>query len=263
MDTVSLKNALRRFFARRGVCSTIRSDQGTNFVGAQNQVEDTVSFSALAQLAEARDCHWIFNPPGASHFGGVWERKIGSIRRVLDAVFLQVGQRNLSKDEFDTFVQEAANIVNNTPLWEVSSDPEDPGPNSPAMLLTLREDPNPPPLENFSKDDLLVYGRTRWRRVQYLADQFWTRWRDEQIDNLRHRRKWKTTRRNIKEGDIVLLKDKCLKRNDWRIGRVTAVKTSRDGLVRSAFIDFLTRGVNSRMKSFERPVCNLVFLSES
>ncbi|KAA0201461.1 hypothetical protein HAZT_HAZT007456, partial [Hyalella azteca] len=99
--------------------------------------------------------------------------------------------------------------------------------------------------------------------IRYLADQFWTRWRDEQIDNLRHRRKWKSKRRNIKEGDIVLVKDKCLKRNDWPIGRVTAVKTSRDGLVRSAFIDILTRGVNRRIKSFERPICNLVFLTES
>ncbi|KAA0189315.1 hypothetical protein HAZT_HAZT000504 [Hyalella azteca] len=184
IGTVSLQNALRRFFDRRGVSSTIRSDQGTNFVGAQNQKEDTISFSTLAQLAEARECRWTFNPPGASHFGGVWERKIGFIRRVLDAVFIQVGQRNLNRDEFDSFVQEAANKVNNTPLWEVSSDPEDPGLISPAMLLTLREDPNPPHLEHFSKDDLLVYGRTRWRRVQYLRGPVLDALADEQIDNL-------------------------------------------------------------------------------
>ena len=39
------------------------------------------------------------------------------------------------------------------------------------MLLTLKPQQPPPPPGNFPKEDL--YGRRRWRRVQYLADQFW------------------------------------------------------------------------------------------
>ena len=36
-------------------------------------------------------CDWIFNPPHASHFGGAWERQIGTARRILDAMFLELG----------------------------------------------------------------------------------------------------------------------------------------------------------------------------
>ena len=51
--------------------------------------------------------------------------------------------RHLSRDEFSTLLQEAAAIVNNTPLWEASYSPDEPFPLTPANLLTLRTSPNP------------------------------------------------------------------------------------------------------------------------
>ena len=45
-------------------------------------------------------------------------------------------------------------MVNNTPLWAVSSDPDDPLPLSPAMLLTLREQPNADPRDTSTESDL-------------------------------------------------------------------------------------------------------------
>lgn len=35
-------------------------------------------------------CKWEFNPPHASHFSGMWERQINTIRRVLDTMFAEV-----------------------------------------------------------------------------------------------------------------------------------------------------------------------------
>ena len=73
-------------------------------------------------------------------------------------------------------LQEAGSMVNNTPLDEISCDPTEPFPVSPAKLLTLREDLS---LKNevYSEDDLLQYGKRRWRRCQFLADQFWQHWK--------------------------------------------------------------------------------------
>ena len=82
---------------------------------------------------------WKFLPPHASHFAGVWERKVVAIKSVLDISLKQLGPRTLSREEFSTFIQEAASIVNHTPLGEVSADPNDPVPISPMSLLTLRE----------------------------------------------------------------------------------------------------------------------------
>ena len=61
------------------------------------------------------------------------------------------------RDDFVTLLQESAVVVNNTPLWAVSSVAYNPLPLSPVTLLTLREHPNHIPLDSFTKDDLDTY----------------------------------------------------------------------------------------------------------
>ena len=114
MDTATFKNALRRFLALRGHCKLLRSDRGTNFVGAKNQ---DINIEEIQGDLGTKACEWRFNPPHASHFGGVWERQIGAIRRIMDGTMAMTSQRSLSLDEFSTLLQESAAIVNSTPLW--------------------------------------------------------------------------------------------------------------------------------------------------
>lgn len=67
---------LRQFVARRGICQSLYSDCGTNFVGADAQLR--ALFAASSQesqriakcLAEDR-IRWHFNPPAAPNFGGI------------------------------------------------------------------------------------------------------------------------------------------------------------------------------------------------
>ena len=101
---------------------------------------------------------WKINPQKASHFGGVWERKIATVKRVIDASLLQLGPRRPSRDELCTFLQEAAAVLNNTPLCPISSQPEDPFPITTAMLLTLKGNPIPAPPEAYTETDRLAYG---------------------------------------------------------------------------------------------------------
>lgn len=258
MDTPTFRNALRRFFSIRGVCQLIRSDQGTNFMGARNE---DLSIQDINSEIEQHHCRWEINPPHASHFGGVWERKIGSIRRILEACILEISPRKLSRDELHTFLQEAVAIINNTPMWEISNDVNDPYPLTPASLLTLKDNPNPPPLDTFSKQDILAYGRRRHRRIQYLTDQFWNRWRNEYIHDLQPRRKWLTEKRSVKIGDLVMLRDKNLKRNHWPLARVTDVKISDDNLVRSVTVTVPSK--NGTPHTYNRPISNIILLLES
>ena len=228
MDTSSFELALRRFLALRGKITSIVSDQGSNFKGALNQSMD---FSQFQKVAATHGIQWKLNPPLASNFGGVFERKIGAIKSVFNATLQLLGKRDLSRDEFTTFIIEATAIVNSTPLWEVSTSPDDPCPLSPARLLTLKDNPHPPPVDTFSPTDLLQYGKSRWRRVMYLADQFWMRWQRFYAAELQERRKWTTPNRNISVGDVVLLKGNA-KRNQWPLGRITETTVGDDGLVR-------------------------------
>ena len=260
LSTPAFINALRRFFSIRGACRILRSDAGTNFVGAYGQEQISLPIDQLQSEAVKFCCKWEMNPPKASHFGGAWERKIGSIKRILDFSMKQLGPRALSRDEFHTFLLEASAIINNTPLCEISADPNEPLPISPAMLLTLHDNPNPAPLQSFSSDDINAYGIRRWKRVQALSDQFWSRWRREYVQTLQARRKWTSERRSLQSGDIVLLKDRSLKRNHWPLARVSAIKTSSDGLVRSVTLVVPPKDDKSKPRAFVRPITDLILV---
>ena len=159
MDTSSCRNALRRFFAIRGTPKRIFSDNGSNFVSAKSQMETSFGLSLLQEAAEGHGLEWTMNPPKASSFGGSWERAIGSVRKVLETSLIDIGPRSLNRDEFSTLMQEASSIVNNTPLFDVSEDPNDPFPLTPAQLLCIKDHPAPPPPEEFAPSDLNAYGK--------------------------------------------------------------------------------------------------------
>ena len=263
LDVSSFRNAFTRFTAIRGICRTIRSDQGTNFICAKRQMEESININQLMPTLASEGIQWILNPPHASHFSGAWERKIGSVRRVLEASILLMSTRHLSRDEFCTFLAESSAIVNNTPLWTSSSNPNDPTPLSPSMLLTLRDTPNPPSLDNFSDNDIMAYGSKRFRRVQYLSQQFWNRWRHEYLHTLTLRHKWKTRKPCISTNDIVLVKDKQLPRNTWPLGKVISTKQSKDGLVRSVFIKIPPLPGKKDARCINRAINDLVLLIPS
>jgi hypothetical protein len=132
-------------------------------VGALNQ-GDALDLTSVKGKLSMLNCQWIFNPPHASHFGGVWERKIGLVRRALDAALLQLRLRKLTYDELHTFLLEAAAVVNSIPLWSVSDDPNDPLPLTPSLLLTMKA-AQPASAPDSEPQDLIAIGPRRWRKV--------------------------------------------------------------------------------------------------
>ncbi|XP_070549375.1 uncharacterized protein [Ptychodera flava] len=86
LDTNSFINALRRFIARRGQVKVLRSDNGTNLVGAERELREAINNWNQVKIGTAlgqKNITWQFNPPSGSHFGGIWERQIRTIRKVL------------------------------------------------------------------------------------------------------------------------------------------------------------------------------------
>lgn len=77
LDTDSFINALRRFIAQRGQVLELRSDNGTNFIGAERELKRAIKDWNTSKIEDSllqRGIKWMFNPPAASHHGGVWER---------------------------------------------------------------------------------------------------------------------------------------------------------------------------------------------
>ncbi len=134
----------------------------------------------------------------------------------------------------------------------VSDDVDDLQALKQSHLLRLREALRVPLCLSDPRD---VY-RKRWRQVQYLADVFWRRWTREYLPLLRRRTKWQEPQRNFQEGDLVLLLERQLPRNEWPMGRVMTVRPGPDGLVRSAYI-------RTKDRELHRPVAKLCLLEEA
>ena len=75
--------------------------------------------------------------------------------------------------------------------------------------------------------------------------------------------KWTKIKRNFAPGDLVMLRDKNIVRNSWPLGRVSSVKKSADGLVRSLDVVISKMSAKGVMKRYEytRPVSEVIFIS--
>ena len=193
MSTNSFLCALRRFIAIRGKIATIFSDIWSNFLGAKSQLKPEIDAEEVRKYAREQGIIWKFNPPHASHWNGVIESQIRTVRKALDAMFLQFGDSQLTSELLSTFFAEVVGIVNSRPLTAVSTDPDSPEVLSPAMLLTGKSRPLVRPEGEFVPEDM--YARRWWRRTQYLAEQFWVRWRREYLNSLQTRQKWDQEKR--------------------------------------------------------------------
>ena len=131
--------------------------------------------------------------------GGVWERVIRSIRKILTAL---LGQQLVNEEMLGTLMAEVQGILNSRPLTPVSSDPKDLEPLTPNHLLLLRANPNLPP-GVFAKED--THCKRRWRQVQYMSDIFWKRWLKEYLPTLQLRQKWCNPRRCFAVNEFFLL----------------------------------------------------------
>ena len=261
MEADSFISALRRFINKRGKVRELRSDRGTNFVGARNELADAIQEldrDRVQDFLRTKDCDWIcfnFNVPASSHMGGVWERLIRTVRSVL-SILLQEQGSQLDDEALRTLMTEVENVINSRHLTvENLSEPGFPEPITPNHLLTSKTEIVLPPPGSFERVDL--HSRKRWRRVQFMANQFWFRWRRECSPLLYTRQKWNMPQRDCKVGDIVMFQDDDLPRNQWPLARVTEVLPSKDGRIRKVQILLVQDG---KLKLLERPIHKLVLL---
>lgn len=186
LDTDSCLNAVRCFVCRRGHVSIIRSDNGKNFVGAEHELREATEQWNQSRIKDAlmqKGIQWVFNPPAGSHFGGVWEQQIRSVRKILRSV---LKEQTVNDECLGTVLCEVESILNDRPLTTSTDDLSDLEALAPNHLLLMKKQPILPP-GIFNIED--SYPRRRWKQVQYLADLFWKRWVREYLPLLQQRQK--------------------------------------------------------------------------
>ena len=81
--------------------------------------------------------------------GGVWERILRSVRKILEGL---LKQQLITDEDLTTLVTEVEAILNARPLTQLTTDAHDDEPLTPSHLLLLRQSSALPP-GIFSKDD--------------------------------------------------------------------------------------------------------------
>ncbi|XP_023812859.1 uncharacterized protein LOC111947690 [Oryzias latipes] len=258
-------NAFRTFVAIRGPVRQLRCDQGTNFMGARKEFSELLK-KVEPERQRALGCEFVANFPSSSHMGGVWERQIRTIRSILAVMLDKTGNR-LDTTSLRTFLYETMAIINSRPLTvEHLHDPTGPEPLTPNHILTMKSSVILPPPGQFCREDLYLH--KRWRRVQFLANEFWQRWKREYLLNLQQRQKWQNSTRNLKVNDIVILQDDSTPRNEWKLARVLKTYPSEDGIVRklTLLVSETTQNKghsHTRLLHLDRPVHKVVTLVEA
>ena len=240
MSSSSFINVLRRFVAR----------PSPNFVGTNKLLKNCfsdVEDRAINNYSRQNGIVWSFNPPQASHMGGVWERMIRTVRKVLLAV---MPSKTSTDDDLLMILSEVESIVNSHPLTDVPLENGEETPLTPNHLLRLNSSVVPPGIAVKDKD---CYSRQRYRIVQYVADKFWKRWIVEYPRSILNRTKWKKKRRNLSLGDIVLLQDVTYPRGQWSLAKIIKVFPDEAGLVRTVI-------VQTSKGKFKRPITKLCLI---
>lgn len=256
LTTERFLQAMRRFVARRGKCAEMFSDNGTNFVGARNRLQEL--FSLLKQKGHHEKINnwcndqgirWNFNPPNAPHFGGLWEAAVRSTKHHLRRV---IGDTPVSQEDMQTLLAQVESCLNSRPLTALSDDPNELEALTPGHFLIGSA------LESLPDVDVTEIPSNRlkqWELTQRMLQQFWKRWRVEYLSQLQGRQKRWRPPVNVEKGKLVVICDDNQPPTQWKLGRIEEVHPGQDGIVRVVTLKTATG-------SLKRPVERVCLLPE-
>ncbi len=254
LTTNSALMALTRFANIRGVPQKVFSDNGSNFVGADNELKDFIQNldnDVIRDKLSIRGIEWKFNCPAAPNRGGAWERMVRSVKEGLEV---------LIETEFPRFevlataLSEVVNTVNNRPLTYITSDADDFNIKaiSPNDIILLRTNHS----QYDTKIEYNYNPRETWKLAHQIADQFWHRWVKEYRPLLMKRTKWPDNRNDpqLQEGDLVRVVDENEIRGRFPKGIISEVFPDKKGIVRTVKVDCMQ---GDARRTYTRPISKI------
>ncbi len=263
LDVDSLLMALTRA-ATRGVNPTeIVTDNGANFEAASALVRRlNEEMEKAAGQGRRKDIKWRFNPPYASHYGGVFERMVRATKEALYHAL--PSHMSLSLEQLRTALAVVENVLNSRPLAYVSADPKDPTQLTPNHCLygsgRLQFDEE---LQNTSQKISLA---KKYNVIRGAMDRFMDRFKLEIRPYMQLNNKCVTVNRDkdLKPGDVVVFFMPSAAKK-WPIAVINDVYPGRDGKVRTVRLRLAQHNADGRtydpsFKTFLRDVREVALL---
>lgn len=245
-------SAFFRFISRRGQCTKLFSDNGTNFVGAnrilktwlKTSLDDSKVSSKLAEMG----IEWNFIAPASPHFGDLWESGVKSAKYHLTRTMKSA---LLNYEEMVTLLCRIEAVLNSRPMTPLSSDPSDYEALTPGHFLIGGPITAPPEPDS---SDLPLNRLQNFKLIQSRLQIFWKRWTTEYLPQMQRRGKWTSVSRNIAVGDLALLQDDSLPPIKWNLVRVVKLHPGADNIVRVVTVR------NSSGQELKRPAVKIALL---
>ncbi|XP_076294567.1 uncharacterized protein LOC143215872 [Lasioglossum baleicum] len=223
--------AYKRFTGRRGICCTLSSDCGTNFVGADGELRRMFTRASQESRSIAHSLanlgtQWRFNPPSAPHFGGKWEAAVKSTKFHMRRV---IGDSTLTFEEYATLFAQIEASLKSRPICPLSDDASYLATLTPGHFLigdALNVIPEPD-LADTPRNRL-----SRWQLLRQIVEHFWSRWSREYLQQVHTASKWHTMSQPFRVGDLVLVRDERTPPANWPLARVTELHPGKDDVTR-------------------------------
>lgn len=223
--------ALRRMISTRGVPVLITSDNAQHF----KLMADIIS----NQYCVDKKIRWRFINPLSPWAGGFYERLIGIVKNCMRISLLK---HKLKDNQLSTVIKEIEAVINSRPLTSVDSEPDYILKPSDFLtvgrVITLKESEiDTEPQGTSTTKSELIKG---WKRTLNLLREFKHMFSNRYLLSLRERyghlpREPRiTSKLSPSPGQIVQIKGDSKDRNDWKVGRITSLIPSVDGLTRAA-----------------------------
>ncbi len=217
--------ALTRASSRGVHPHTVLSDNGGNFVSADRLLRQL--WEALPQqqlMQKAPHIQWRFNPPYASHYGGVFERLIRAAKEALYHVLPSTVSLSLEQLYTSFAVVEA--ILNSRPLTYVSNDPMDLVPLTPNHFLYGASS-----LPLFFPEANTSLAK-RWSSLQQWTVSFQQAFAKQVRPHLQLATKKRAAGRDLQVGDVVTFFMPSASPS-WQLARIERVFPGQDKRVRT------------------------------
>jgi hypothetical protein len=238
-STDSFVLAFIRFACRYGYPSSLYPDSGSQLIKGCNDM--VLSFSTIKYKLEVEyGVQFYVCPVGSHYVHGKVERKIREIRKSIEK---HLQNQRLSIVQWETLGQQIANSINNLPIGLANKVDhlENLDLLTPNRLLLGRNNNRCPtaPLVLCSDVKKIVQSNEEIFKVWFRS------WLISYVPTLVPQPKWFETNRNITVGDIVLISksDKEFE-HLYQYGIVTALHTSKDGLVRAVDVSYQNANEN-------------------
>ena len=253
-DTASIILALVRFTSIRGWPEKIYSDPGSQLTAADKELSrawDSLDVKEIHQTTAQHGSQWIFSPADSPWRQRPVEALIKSAKRCFH---FSMADHRLSPTEFTTVCYRVANILNERPLGTGKGDDSCVSVLTPNLLLLGRTGADNP-------GNLYQTDSYRQSLVSDIYDSFWKKWVESYAPTVIRQCKWFDSSTNLKPGDIVVVCDQNMLKNNSYLAIVREAFPSKDGKFRKVALAYKNFRIGEKVHQYNGATDTIIYRS--